>query len=144
MNTDPLVKSIIGLLDALKASEGEPPIYQAIISNPIQIFPAILKIQNEINKLLDSSDTGRVYSIYCDCVALVVNPDNVDLELFGTFLCGSHYSQPFDLHKPQIIGMAASFACRKHTQVSYRGKLAAKIHKGWNHAELHQVSPSQE
>jgi len=141
MNTDPLVKSIIGFLDHLKASEKKQPLYQAIVCNPIQVFPTIIKIQDEINKLLDSSDTGRVYSIYCDCVGEVVNPENINLEQLGIRLCGAHHWQPFDLPKPQIIGMAASFACREHTQFSYRVKLAAEIHKGWNHAEL---SPSQE
>ena len=141
MNTDPLVKSIIGFLDHLKDSEKEDNTTQVVVNNPIQIFPALLRIQDEINKILSSSDTGRIYTIYCECVELAVNPDNLDLELFGVRLCGSHHWEPFDLPKHQIIGIAASFACRYYTQVSYRAKLGPEIHKGWNHAEL---SPSQE
>jgi hypothetical protein len=144
MNTDPLVKSIIDFLDHLKASEKEEESHQIIVNDPIQIFPAICKIQDEINKLLDSSITGRVYSIYYDCVAEVVDPENINLEQLGTRLCGAHHWQPFDVPATHVIGIAASFACRENTQASYRGKLAAEIHKGWNYAELYYSPPSQE
>ena len=144
MNTDPLVKSIIGLLNALNVAQTKTEQERTTVYEPVQVFPALLLLQEKINDLLNSSDLGRIHSIYCDVVAETLFPSKINLELFGKRLCGAHYWEPFDLDPASIIKIGATFASRRYATPDYIAKLSEYISKGWYHAELHQPSPSQE